>query len=75
MLISQLQGQINALSITQSLKNSLLAKVTQLQNLAGITRSLDSFTKTISKKAVSGQIADTDAQNVLDILNQIQGAL
>jgi hypothetical protein len=74
-LIAQLEGQINSLNIMQSLKNSLLAKVAQLQNLAGITKSLASLTATITKKGAKGQIPDTDVQNILNILDQILGIL
>ena len=74
-LINQLQSQINALTVTQSVKNSLLAKVIQLQNLAGITKSLTSFTQVVIKKGTKGQISDADVQNILNLLDQIQNAL
>ncbi len=73
-LIQQLTIQINAIG-TKSLKNSLLAKVTRLQNLVGITRSLDTFTKTVTKKGSKGQMTDAEAQNILDILGEIQNVL
>jgi hypothetical protein len=74
-LINQLKEQINTLSITTSLKNSLLAKVTQLQNLAGVTKSLGSLTVIVTKKGTKGQIPDADVQNMLNLLEQIQNAI
>ena len=74
-LINQLKDHLNALTVPQTLKNNLLKKVNRLQNIIAITRSLASFTQTITKKGGKGQIADTDVQNLLNLLNQIQNAL
>jgi hypothetical protein len=66
--------QINTLP-TSSLKTSLLNKVTQLQNLVGITKSLASMTATVTKKGAKGAIPDTDVQNILSILDNINNVL
>jgi pimeloyl-ACP methyl ester carboxylesterase len=73
-LITQLQGQINALP-TSALKTSLLNKVAQLQNLTAITKSLAGFTQTIVKKGAKGAIPDADVQNILNVLDSINSAL
>ena len=74
-LIQQLKDQINGASITQSLKTSLLNKVTKLENLSNLTKSLTSFTQTIVNKGSKGQIPDPDVQNILNLLDQINQAL
>lgn len=73
-LIDELQAEINTLPVS-SLKTSLLNKVTQLQNLAAVSKSLAGFTQTIVKKGAKGAIPDADVQNILSILDSINSTL
>ncbi|MDO8624140.1 MAG: alpha/beta fold hydrolase [bacterium] len=74
-LISALRGRINNLSVSQTLKNSLLSKVGRLEKMINITRSLASLTQQITRKSAEGQITDADTQAILSLLTSIEHAL
>lgn len=74
-VLQQLQSQINDLDAKQSLRASLLAKITKLQNLSTLNKSLDVFIKSVIKKQKSGTLVDSDAQILLNLLEQILNAL
>lgn len=74
-LIQQLTDEINTANITAQLKTNLLNKIVRLQNLATVNRSLDTTIKAITNKAAKAVLSDTDAQNLLNLLDQIQTAI
>jgi hypothetical protein len=74
-LVQQLKDQINAANITTQLKTNLLNKVARVENLSGISKSLDTMIKLVVKKGAKGAIPDTDIQILLNLLDQLQGTV
>ena len=74
-LIQELKAKITVATIAQPLKTSLLVKITRLENMVGIVRSVDTMSRVVSKKGAKGLLTDIEVQNLLNLLEQIQGAL
>lgn len=73
--LSDLESRINALNVKKSVQKSLLAKITRLENLSGLERSLDAFNRFVTVKGNKGKLSDSDVANVLNLLAEIQDAL
>jgi len=73
-LLQQLKDQINTV-IDVKTKTALLVKVARLETLSIASRSLADMTKVVTNKGSKGLIPDADVQNLLNLLDQIQGAI
>ncbi len=71
-ILNDLKIKIQSLNIKQNLKNDLLKRIERLENQQGLVRILSNLSKNILKKAEKGKIADTDAQGIINLLNQIE---
>ncbi|KND51727.1 MAG: lecithin-cholesterol acyltransferase [Parcubacteria bacterium C7867-001] len=74
-LILELKGQINSANISLSLKSSLLAKLGKLESVAGIGKSIDTMAKAVRAKSAKGALVEAETQNLLNLLDQLQGAI
>jgi pimeloyl-ACP methyl ester carboxylesterase/CRISPR/Cas system CSM-associated protein Csm2 small subunit len=74
-LIQELRNQINGASINAQLKTSLLMKVTKVENISAVSRSINSMSQLVVKKGSKGVLTDAETQNLLNLLDQIQAAI
>ncbi|MEK7530423.1 MAG: hypothetical protein AAB573_01000 [Patescibacteria group bacterium] len=74
-LIANLENKINSLIVPTNLKNSLIKKVERIKNTAQISRSVAGMTAVVTKKNVTGKMSDADAQALINLLTQLEGAL
>ena len=74
-LLKELKDQITVLNIKPRLKNSLLKKIGRLENLVVLKHSLANMIKVVERKENKGKLSEANAQNILYILEQIQGVL
>ena len=70
-----LKEKIESLDIKKGLKNNLLKRVEKLENQRVLTKMLGNLSKKIMKKVEKGKIDDADAQELLDLLGQVESAL
>ena len=74
-LIAELRAKVESLTVTQSLKNSLLKKVECLEKLTGISTTLSNFIDAVSRKGVNGKLIPDDVLALADLLTQLENAL
>ena len=71
-ILTNLKDKIQSLIVKIVLKNDLLKRVEKLEKKQVLTQTLSNLSKNITKKAGNGKIADEDAQELLDLLAQIE---
>jgi pimeloyl-ACP methyl ester carboxylesterase len=80
-LIANLKTKILSLRVKEKLKEKLLKKIERLekkiakQRQIRATKIIMNLEKKIQKKAQKGRISDTDAESILDLLEEIERAL
>lgn len=74
-LRAELKDKIQSLDIKKGLKNDLLKRVAKLERKHALINTLSHLTKKISKQNGKGTIADADARELFDLLNQIKNEL
>lgn len=74
-ILRTLKDTIQSLDINQSLKSGLLRRIARLEKKQAIINSISRLTKQISSQNGKGVIADTDAQVLFNLINQIENEL
>ncbi len=74
-LVQELRGKTQALSVTAKIKANLLKRVDRLEKMTGFLISLERMTTVITQKGAQGAIPDTDVQELLNLLDQIESGL
>src|SRR3989344_5934572 len=74
-ILTQLKTKIQALSIKQNQKNDMLKRVEKLENKQRLVKTLSNLTVNITKKGQKGKISATDAQELLNLLGQIESVI
>ncbi len=74
-LLQQLWDKIGVLSAKPALKETLLKRITRLEETVVLSRTLARLTETVAKKGMQGKITDVDLQEILELLNVIENAL
>ncbi len=74
-VLAELREKIEGLDIKKGLKNDLLKRVKKLEDKKSLIKDLSNITKKISKEAKQGKIDDIEAQELLNLLEQIESAL
>jgi len=74
-ILTQLKIKIQTLSIKQNQKNDMLKRVEKLENKQKLVKALSNLTINITKKGQKGKISDADAQELLNLLGQIESVI
>lgn len=74
-ILGALRAKIQGLTIKQNQKNGLLKRVDGLENKQKVTKALSNATLMIFKKKDNGKLEDSEAQVLLDLLNQIESVI
>lgn len=74
-LIQELRQKVESLATTPKIKTNLLKRVDRLEKMTSLLLSLERLTTVITNKGTQGKIPDTDAQELLDLLAEIEGGL
>lgn len=74
-LIQELRTKVTGLTATTKLKNNLLKRIDRLEKMTGLLLALERLSVVIGNKVAQGKIPDTDAQELLNLLSEIEGAL
>lgn len=74
-ILTDLKVRIQSLNIKANLKNDLLKRVESLGKKQVLIKTLSNISKNIMKKSEKGKIVDSDAQALIDILNQIENII
>ena len=74
-VLALLKEKIRSLDIKKGLKNDLLKRVKKLEKKRELVKALSNLTKKVSNQGEKGNIDDADAQEILDLLKQIESAL
>lgn len=74
-VLSALRMKVESLTLAKGIKNSLLKRITALEQKRALTKDLESLEKNIAKKAAQGEVGDADAQEILALLEKIEKAL
>src|SRR3989344_5549975 len=73
--IYNLEKKIQKLGIKQSQKNDMLKRVEKLENKQRLVKTLSNLTINITKKEQKGKISATDAQELVNLLGQIESVI
>lgn len=74
-LLDELKSGTLTLDIKQGLKRDLLRRVERLETVQGISRSLSNLANGITRKAIHGRLNDAEAQQILQLLSQLESAI
>ena len=74
-ILLELKDKIQSLDIKNGLKNSLLKRAEKLENKQALIRTLSNLTKNFLKKGEKGRIDDSDVQEIIGLIKQIENAL
>jgi len=74
-ILTQLKIKIQTLGIKQSQKNDMLKRVEKLENKQRLVKTLSNLTINITKKEQKGKISATDAQELVNLLGQIESVI
>ena len=74
-LLATLKDKIESLDVKKNLKKDLLKRVEKLENQQALTKALSNLSKKIVKKGEKGNIDDVDAQELINLLEQIESAI
>ena len=74
-ILSQLKIKIQTLGIKQNQKNDMLKRVEKLENKQRLVKTLSNLIVNITKKGQKGKISATDAQELLNLLGQIESVI
>ena len=74
-VLTELKEKIQSLNIKKGLKNDLLKRLENLENQRALTKALSSLSKKIMKKGEKGNIGNANAQELLDLLEQVESAI
>ena len=74
-VLVSLKDAITALNSKENLKNNLLKRVAKLENKQKLIKKLSQLSSFILKKGEKGEIDDASAQELLELLEQIENTL
>lgn len=74
-VLQALRTRIQALTVKVNQKNDILKRVGRLENKQRITQALSNLTLNVLKKNNLGKIENTEAQELLNLLTQIEGVI
>ena len=74
-VLTELKAKITSLNIKQALKKDLLKRVERLENKRVLVKNLSNLSKDITRKIQKGRIVDAEAQEIINIINQIEGVI
>lgn len=74
-LLADIKLKIQSLNIKQNLKNDLIKRIEKLENKQAIVTKLSNITKNIEKKGNNGKLSDSEVQELIDLLTQIEGVI
>lgn len=74
-LLTDLRAKIQQLNLKPNQKNDLLKRIDRLENKQRITLVLANFTANIQKKGSKGKLTDAEAQELINILTQIESVI
>ncbi len=75
LLVQELREKITNLNIVPKVKTNLLKRVNRLEKMAGLLHSLEHLTIVITNKGTQGKIPDTEVQELLNLLMEIENQI